>query len=125
MGLFGRSKKESADKVNWVKLQSSDELDRLIQTDSHQLPVVLFKHSTRCSISAMALRRMGEGWDVAAEIAIPVFLDLIRYRDLSNQIADDLGVRHESPQVLLVKDGKCIYHASHSQIDPEEIKEYL
>ena len=71
----------------------------------------------------MALNRLESYWDLESTQAIPVYLDLIQYRNLSDKLASDLGVRHESPQVLLVKNGKCIYTASHSQIDVEDIKE--
>lgn len=126
MGFFGFGKKErSASRLNWVKLEDMANLDQLIQTQSYEKPVVLFKHSTRCSISSMALNRLEMDWDMDPEQVVPVYLDLIAYRAISDKIAADLNVRHQSPQVLLVKNGQCIYNASHNEIDVEGIKENL
>jgi bacillithiol system protein YtxJ len=125
MGFFGFGSKnsEANASVKWFRLKASEDLDYLIQKDSFEKPVLLFKHSTRCSISSMALNRLEKSWDIDDEILQPVYLDLIAYRDLSNKIATDLDVMHQSPQVLIVKNGKCTYQASHNQIDVETIKE--
>lgn len=127
MGFFGFGSKKSEEKgsVNWLRLNSSEDLDQLIQKESFEKPVMLFKHSTRCSISSMALSRLENYWDIDEEALQPVYLDLIAYRNLSNKIAADLGVTHQSPQVLIVKNGKCTYQASHNQIDVEDIKQNL
>lgn len=126
MGFFGfGSKEKKSSAVNWVKLEESSELDKLIAKESHEKPVVLFKHSIRCSISSMAINRLESDWDISDEDAIPVYLDLINFREISNKIAQDLNVMHQSPQILIVKNGVCVYHASHSQIDVEGIKENL
>ncbi|MFT5821562.1 MAG: bacillithiol system protein YtxJ [Crocinitomix sp.] len=128
MGFFGfGSKKRSEDNVSvkWLRLNGSEELDQLIQKESFEKPVMLFKHSTRCSISSMALNRLENYWDIDEDTLQPVYLDLIAYRDLSNKIAADLGVAHQSPQLLIVKNGKCTYQASHSQIDVEAIKQNI
>lgn len=127
MGFFGFGSKRAEDKssVNWFPLKASEELDQLIQKDSFEKPVMLFKHSTRCSISSMAMNRLENYWDIDEAAIQPVYLDLIAYRDLSNKIAADLGVMHQSPQILIVKDGKCTYQASHSQIDVEDIKQNI
>ncbi len=124
MGFFGfGSKDKQRSAVNWVKLEQATELDNLISKESHNKPVVLFKHSIRCSISSMALNRLESDWDIPIEDAIPVYLDLINFREISNKIASDLNITHQSPQILVVKNGVCVYHASHSQIDVEGIKE--
>lgn len=123
MGLFGFGKKgEATPTINWVKLRTESELTELVNKESFEKPVVLFKHSTRCSISTMALSRLENYWDIEEGSVIPVYLDLIEYRSVSNKIAADLDVRHQSPQVLIVKNGACVYHASHSEILAEEIK---
>ncbi|MBL4662003.1 MAG: bacillithiol system redox-active protein YtxJ, partial [Flavobacteriaceae bacterium] len=72
-----------------------------------------------------AMNRLENYWDIDEAAIQPVYLDLIAYRDLSNKIATDLGVMHQSPQILIVKDGKCTYQASHSQIDVEDIKQNI
>ncbi len=125
MGLFsfGKNKKPQND-IKWVKLTETQQLDEL-KKESHEKPIVILKHSTRCSISSMALSRLENYWEISADEATPVYLDLITYRDISNKIAADFNVTHQSPQVLIIKNGNCTYNASHSQIDAETIKEQL
>jgi bacillithiol system protein YtxJ len=73
----------------------------------------------------MALNRLENSWQFTDDQIVPVYLDLIAYRSISNELADRLHVMHQSPQVLLVKDGHCTYHASHNQIDTRSIKSNL
>ncbi len=100
--------------MNWNKLNNATQLDE-IKAESADQPVLIFKHSTSCSISAMALSRMERNWSEAAGIK-PYYLDLLANRSLSGQIADTFKVTHQSPQVLLIQDGKCVYDASHMGI---------
>jgi bacillithiol system protein YtxJ len=99
--------------LNWNNLDSLDKLEE-IRRKSFDVPQLLFKHSTRCSISSMAKNRLDSG-EAPKGLEI-YYLDLIAYRDVSNEIAESFGVRHESPQVLLIKNGKSIFDASHSMI---------
>lgn len=109
--------------MKWQKLQSVDQLSE-IKSLSATKPVLIFKHSTRCSISSMALSRLERAWKEEDNNKIePFYLDLIEYRSISNQIAQEFNVMHESPQVLIVKDGKCIKSNSHSGINYFEILE--
>jgi len=111
--------------MQWNICNTLDSLTTWLKA-SEQKPVLFFKHSTRCSISSMALSRLERKWDNAFEAQVsPVFIDLISFRAVSNQIAEKLAVTHQSPQVLLVKDGQCIYHASHGSIALEEIIDQL
>lgn len=107
--------------MNWNKLTTESQLET-IKAESVQQPVLIFKHSTRCSISAMALSRMERNWDDAAGIK-PYYLDLIVNRPVSNQIVDVFGVDHESPQVLLIQNGECVYDASHMSISFNALKQ--
>ena len=100
--------------MNWNKLTSTAQLDE-IKAESADQPVLIFKHSTTCSISAMALSRMERNWSESAGIK-PYYLDLLANRALSGQVADTFAVNHQSPQVLLIQDGKCVYDASHMSI---------
>jgi bacillithiol system protein YtxJ len=100
-------------KLDWNNLDSLDRLEE-IRLRSFDVPQLLFKHSTRCSISSMAKNRLDSG-EAPKGLEIH-YLDLIAYRDVSNEIAESFGVRHESPQVLLIKNGKSIFDASHSMI---------
>lgn len=92
------------------------ELNNINQLSGINGPFIIFKHSTRCPISGMAKRNVELEADMIPD-DVPVFyLDLIRYREVSNQIADRYAVRHESPQILLISDNSCAYHASHGDI---------
>lgn len=111
--------------MDWLPIISEDQLEEINQKsfDSHIKGVLIYKHSTRCSTSSMVLNRLERKWDLSDNIFPTYFLDLIRYRQISNQIAHKYSVEHESPQVLVIKDGKCIFTASHSDINVEDIKE--
>ena len=103
-------------KMNWNKLETPEKLQEIIK-NSDAIPVLIFKHSTRCSISSMALSRFERQWNQEKVGKVePYYLDLIQYRNVSNLIAQELDIQHESPQVLLIENGKCTYHASHSAI---------
>ncbi len=108
--------------MNWSKLEKIDVLEQ-IKTESIEKPILIFKHSTTCSISATALNRLERKWNPAKlPKLVPYYLDLLRYRDISNQIAHVFGVEHQSPQILLIANGKCVYHTSHLDIAWEQIE---
>ncbi len=104
----------------WIELNSVEQLNT-IKEQSNTKPVVIFKHSTRCSISSMALNRLNRS-EKPDDIAF-YYLDLISHRNISNQIAEEFKVHHQSPQVLLIKNGECTYEESHNGIDMVEIVE--
>ncbi|MCD9576384.1 bacillithiol system redox-active protein YtxJ [Flavobacterium soyae] len=120
--IFGSSENSDSpkSKVNWTELTDIHQLME-IEAVSNEKPVVIFKHSTRCSISRMALKQFEREFDLE-EAVDAYFLDLITYRDISNEIADRFDVYHESPQLILVKNGKAVYNVSHSDIDAEALK---
>ena len=123
MGLFSfGGKKEGVEPIKWVQLTSESQIDVLIKESNHQ-PVMFFKHSTRCSISSMVLSRLESNWDLSE--VTPVYLDLLTYRPISNKLAEVFAVDHQSPQVILVKDGISVADLSHSQITVDAIKPYL
>src|SRR5690606_26222974 len=102
---------------NWKTLDKLEQINE-IKKESETRTVLIFKHSTRCSISAMAWDRLKRNWKAEdSEKLSPYYLDLIRYRELSNEIAEKFAVEHESPQVLIIKNGEATYHASHMGID--------
>lgn len=99
--------------MDWNPLTSLEQLDRIDAASASQ-PVLLFKHSTRCNISSAALNRLEHAWTTADDAAHSTYyLDLIRYRDVSDAIAARYGVQHESPQMLVIRNGRCVHHASH------------
>jgi len=106
--------------MNWIMLKDEAGLET-IKSRSAQQPQVIFKHSTRCSISSMIKNRL-EKVETPGELNFH-FLDLITYRALSNKIANDFSVDHESPQILLIIDGECVYDESHNGIRMAEIIE--
>jgi len=111
---------DSSSKMDWNNLTELGQLNE-IMTLSNEKPVAIFKHSTRCSVSRMALKQFENEFDSSDKVT-PYFLDLIAYREVSNEIANRFGVQHQSPQLLLIKDGKAIYNASHSDIDATVLK---
>ncbi len=106
--------------MNWKNLESVELLEALLQA-SYQKPVAIFKHSTRCSISSMAMSRIERNWDTLPIDFELYYLDLLTYRPVSNAIEAQLGIEHQSPQLLFIENGKCIYHASHSEISISEL----
>ena len=103
--------------MTWTKLESADQLNEIKNLQGYSL---IFKHSTRCSISMMAKRRFELDWESLPENLPLYFLDLIQHRDISNQVAQQFQVHHESPQLLLIKDGECVLDQSHGGISVDE-----
>jgi len=106
--------------MNWINLVSEDGLTKIKEL-SYQQPQLIFKHSTRCSISVVAKNRL-ENATTPTGIDF-YYLDLLNHRTISAKIAEDFNVYHESPQILLIKNGECVYDESHSGIRMEDILE--
>ncbi|MBO9593451.1 MAG: bacillithiol system redox-active protein YtxJ [Niabella sp.] len=104
--------------MNWIPLENEAQLEQIDQA-SESRPQLIFKHSTRCSISSVIKSRLNKG--SLPETVDFYYLDLIAYRPVSNAISERYGIRHESPQVLLIKNGKCVYDESHSAVYMEDI----
>lgn len=102
----------------WHKLESEEALIQLIDK-SHQLPQIVFKHSKRCSLSALALSRVQPDHH-SIDFHL---LDIISYRDLSNNVASVFQVAHESPQILIIYKGVCTNHMSHQGITKEFVND--
>jgi len=109
--------------IKWELLDDISKLDKAFER-SFAKDIILFKHSTTCSISLMAKRRLEDDWDLE-DVIIPYYLDLKSFRNISDAISERLSVHHESPQVLLIRNGECIYDASHFDITLSELKETL
>ena len=107
--------------MEWIHLTDEEQLNNIIEK-SQEKAQVIFKHSNRCSISSVALQRLQKA-NQPGGIDF-YFLDLIKFRSVSNKIAEIFKVTHESPQVLLIKDGKCIFNESHLGIDMHEIMDH-
>ena len=111
--------------MDWIALKDLKQLDD-IRAESKEKPVLIYKHSSRCNISRTAFDRLERRWDAGAAAGIKrYFLDLISYREVSNQIAEQFQVEHQSPQILVIKDGQSILDLSHYEIDFEQIRPVL
>jgi len=102
----------------FFKIDNKETLDKLI-TDSQTTPIVIFKHSTSCGISSAAYREM-------EKLEAPVnLLEVQSARDVSREIADRTGIRHETPQVIVLKDGKAVWDASHFDVKAGAVRKAL
>ena len=110
--------------MNWQQLTDENQLDSIIQ-ESFKIPQILFKHSTRCSISRMALSKTERNWNFTSEQITPFYLDLLVHRNISNEIANRFNIEHQSPQMLLIKDGKCIFSSTHNDINPSDLNDFV
>ncbi|MBN8851242.1 MAG: thioredoxin family protein [Sphingobacteriales bacterium 50-39] len=106
--------------MNWIPLQSESQLEDILKNSSHR-PQVIFKHSTRCSTSALVKNRLERAPQPQDKEIEFYYLDLLSHRPISNKIAETFRVHHESPQVLIIRNGKCIYDESHLGISMDEI----
>lgn len=102
-------------KANFIEIHSGEELDEVFQK-SKQQPVVLFKHSITCPISAGVYREV-------SGVDSDVYLIVVQYaRGVSNQLAEKTGVRHESPQAIVLKDERAVYYASHYNVTAQDLE---
>jgi bacillithiol system protein YtxJ len=120
--LFGSgdNTQDDAPAIPWKPLSSLTQLEGIIEESKTQT-VVIFKHSTRCGISSMTLRRFEGDYNVQSTNVALYFLDLIKFRDVSNEVASKFGVMHESPQLLVVKNGQVIHDSSHYEINAQTV----
>lgn len=110
--IFGKSS-EANNKTFWKKLETMEDLNAAIE-ESKTKKVAIFKHSTRCSISSMVLSKFEREVEKSDKDVSYYFLDLISHRDISNTIAENLNVTHQSPQLLVLENGVVVQHASHN-----------
>jgi bacillithiol system protein YtxJ len=114
------SSKEDVKYFQLDKMEQFDEIDEISKTK----PVVLFKHSTRCSISRMALKQFDAEFNYPEEKIDWYLLDLLNHRDLSNEIAHRYNVVHQSPQIVVIRNGKAVFNESHDSISAEDLKQF-
>jgi bacillithiol system protein YtxJ len=108
--------------MNWIELSALNQLEEIKQ-ESAKKPVLIFKHSHRCNISRTTLDRLERNWnDQEMDFIRSYFLDLISHRNLSNHVAEEYKVEHESPQVLVIENGKSILDLSHFEISYDQIR---
>lgn len=108
--------------MQWNIITDIAQIDDIKKQEGYSL---IFKHSTRCPVSSMAKRRFEMDWDAIPAHTQLYFLDLISFRAVSAHIAETFQVHHESPQILVIKDGNCILDSSHGDISAEEAAEVI
>ena len=109
---------------SWIHIRSNEDYLEAVDS-SNETDVVVFKHSTRCGISASALHELLEKWDLAESRLKLYYLDLITYRSVSNYIEEHTSVRHQSPQIILFRSGEPIFNTSHFRIGMPTILDQL
>lgn len=115
---------EPQEGIPWQLLDCEDQFFNLVKNSKH-IPKVIFKHSTRCGISRMALKSFEDGYTLDENDAAFYLLDLLNYRDLSNLIATELNVMHQSPQVIVIDNEEIIHTDSHHGIDIKRVQELI
>ncbi len=118
--IFGKSENENREELFWKPLTSEEELAEAVKR-SFEKKVVLFKHSTRCIISRTVLKNFERSVEASMPDAEFYFLDLLQFRNISNKIADDFGIMHQSPQLIVLENGIATADASHDRISVELI----
>lgn len=131
MGIFDKIFKSGQDiakdeinKVPWKEITDIKMLEEISQGSSER-PAAILKHSTSCGISRMVLRQFEKDYDIDPEKVDLYFLDLLRYREISNKIASKFNVPHESPQLIILKEGKVVHDASHGAITSESLNQFI
>ena len=127
MGLFNFSKSEQKlqeSKSFWINLNSIDTLETIMEGSATK-PKLIFKDSYRCGVSKMARRQFENQYPFSESEVDTFLLDLITYREVSNKIEDLTGVYHQSPQLIVLFNKKVIYHASHYEIDVDEVQQII
>ena len=126
-GLFGKTKnelKKEAKKVPWIPLVSVDQLEEIAEK-SHTRAQLIFKHSTTCGISRMVLNTFNANYDFTKDVFDLYYLDLHSNREVSNETGYKFQVMHQSPQLLVIRNGVVVTHSSHGGINDIDLTEYL
>ena len=125
MGFLDKLRSSESNQVeHWTDLTDVHQLEEIDQV-SNTRPVVIFKHSTTCGISAGAKFRLEAEWEDVAHDHDFYYLDLLTFRPISNAVAEKYQVRHESPQILIIRNGMAIYHTSHHRITKSSVQSAL
>jgi len=110
--------------MNWIALTELNQLKEIAAKSSDK-PILIFKHSTRCGISRMVLKNFEKEYDIEDSEMDSYFLDLLKFRNISNEVASQYKVYHQSPQIIVIKNNEVIYNASHGDIVINTLKEIL
>lgn len=124
MGLFDSFLSNNSNNWPGPKLENIDQLNTIVEA-SFLKPQLIFKHSTRCSVSRFALNEFKSGYGFSEVDFTAYFLDLLSYREISNAVAHQFDVVHQSPQLLIIKNGKAVAHASHENVNKIILTDFL
>ena len=130
MGLFNwlgskdSEEKEEMQPIHWYPLRNMEQLDEIVE-ESKTKPVAIFKHSTRCGISRMVLRQFEKSYSVDPDNMKLYFLDLLSNRQVSDEVGYRFQVMHQSPQLLVIKNGIAVANASHHGIRASELEQFV
>lgn len=123
--LFGGSKEVKEEKtLPWIDLSQLHQLEDIVEKSSSKTQLI-FKHSTRCGISRMAMSQFVKAYDLTEKDLDLYYLDLLNFREVSNEVGNKFQVIHESPQVLVIKNGVVVAHASHGEINEINLNTYI
>jgi bacillithiol system protein YtxJ len=123
--VFGKREKsaEERNQLPWIHLESLAQLDELVEKSKKKAQVI-YKHSMTCGISNMTLRMFSDAYEMDTDCDL-YFLTIQSHRDISNTVESHFGVRHESPQLLIIKNGKVNFYTSHGAIAEVNLKDYV
>lgn len=123
--IFGNSGEVKEEKVlPWISLNDLQQLKH-IENKSATKTQVIFKHSTRCGISSMVMRQFVSSYQLTEKDLDLYYLDLLDYRAISNEVANKFQIMHQSPQLLVIKNGVVVAHDSHGAINGINLNEYI
>lgn len=123
--LFGGEKVEREEKVlPWISLNDLQQIDYIKKKSSIKTQVI-FKHSTRCGISSMVQRQFVSEYDFSEKELDLYYLDILNYRQISDEVGYKFQLIHESPQLLVIRNGELVAHASHGQINQVDLGKYI
>ena len=122
--LFSSNETVHQNNFDWISLNDLHQLEEIL-TESYERTVVVFKHSTRCSISVFALNRFENDFHFSKEEILPFYLDLLSFREISNELATRFAVEHQSPQILVIKNGKAVFSTSHESINASILERFV
>ncbi|WCO00478.1 bacillithiol system redox-active protein YtxJ [Psychroserpens ponticola] len=121
--IFGSSEPKEEKLLPWQALTNVSQLEEIAQSSKTKTQVV-FKHSTRCGISSMVMNQFVSMYDVDANLDL-YYLDLLSHRDVSNEIGYKFQVMHQSPQILIIKNGTTVAHAAHGAINEIDLSIFV
>ncbi|MDY2587626.1 bacillithiol system redox-active protein YtxJ [Winogradskyella aquimaris] len=122
--IFGGSSEPKEEKIlPWIALNSMEQLDAIMEQSKTKTQLI-FKHSIRCGISSMVINQFKAQYDVDTNADL-YYLDLLRYRDVSNEVGYKFQVMHQSPQLLVIRNGVAVAHASHGAINDMDLNQYV